>query len=113
MSTTLAPLSQRLIALGSMRWFLMLCALLCLVLRPEPGTGIITEGWALVPTLLAPVLAPLVVVVMLLDALMARVFMTDTAGPQRQHYRLAILVNVAIAVVVTLYWLPYYLAIGQ
>lgn len=113
MSHATASLSARLIALGSMRWFLVLCALVSLLLRPEPGTGIVTEGWALVPTLLAPVLAPLVVVLLLLDALMARVFMIDTEGAQRQHYRLAILVNVAPAVVVTVYWLPYYLAIGQ
>ncbi|RLK51349.1 hypothetical protein DFR31_1285 [Alkalispirillum mobile] len=113
MATAATPLSQRLIALGSMRWFLALCALVAIVLRPEPGTGIVTEGWALVPTLLAPVLAPLVAVVLLLDALMARVFMIDTDGPVRQHYRLAIWFNVLLAALVTVYWLPYFLAIGQ
>ena len=110
--TATPPPPRRLLALGSMRWFLAGAALLAIILRPAPGSPVVTEGWALVPLLMAPVMAPLVVTVLLLDALMARIFLADAEGALRGHYRLAILFNLLLAGVTSAYWLPYYLAIG-
>ena len=98
--------------LGAMRVVLGLCALIVIVLAPAAGTRASAEGWAFVPTLLMPVLAPLILMLLLLDALMGAVFMSDKTGDERLRYRNVVRFNLIMAALLFLYWLPYFLALG-
>lgn len=86
--------------------------LLVMLLVPVPGTPAAAHGWAFVPTLLAPVLAPLILMVLLLDALMTRIFMTDATGAERARLKYIVAVDLVAAVALFLFWLPYFIAIG-
>lgn len=106
------PIGAALRGLGPLRFALLVAALIALVFVPEPGTRAIYHGWALVGTVLIPVLAPLLFLLLLLDALMARLFLTDAAGEARRHYRTVILVNLLAAAALLIRWLSYYAALG-
>lgn len=98
---------------GLMRVVLYAFALLTVLFAPKPGTLPVIEGWDMVSTLLAPVLAPLILMVLLLDALMARLFMSDKTGVERAHYKRAILAGLLVSLGLVLYWLPYFMAMGR
>ena len=99
--------------LGAMRVVLGLSTLIVIVLAPAAGTRATAEGWAFVPTLLVPVLAPLILMLLLLDALMGAVFMSDKTGDERVRYRNVVRFNLIMAALLFLYWLPYFLALGK
>lgn len=65
----------------------------------------------MVTTLLAPVVAPLALMVLLLDALMARVFLTDAENGARKRWKRIILIDLIGAALLLLRWLPYYAAL--
>jgi len=71
----------------------------------------VLTGWPLVTTVLIPVLAPMTFMVLLLDALMARVFLTDAEGAARQRYKTILLADLLAAAVLLLRWLPYFAAL--
>lgn len=97
--------------LGSLRLLLLCAALMSLVVVPTPGSRAVYEGWGLVTSVLLPVLAPLLFMGLLLDALMTRIFAGDAEGAARSRLRTISWINLAIAVVLLLRWLPYYAAL--
>lgn len=99
--------------LGAMRIVLALLTVAVIVLAPKAGTRAIAEGWAIVPTLLVPVFAPLIFMLLMLDALMAGIFMAEKSGPERARYRNIMRFNLVLGVLLVLYWLPYFLALGK
>lgn len=113
MSRFTKPLRRLFVLLGPLRALLVLGALGVLVLRPAPGTPAAYAGWALVPTLAAPVVAPLVFMTLLLDAMMSAIFMTDREDPERRRYRHLMGIDLAFALALALWWWPYYTALGK
>lgn len=97
---------------GPLRGLLVLGALGVLALRPPPGTPAAYAGWELVPTLAAPVVAPLVFMTLLLDAMMSAIFMADRQGAERRRYRKLLVIDLAFALALALWWWPYYAALG-
>lgn len=97
--------------LGPLRLTLLFLTALILIFMPAPGTRAVYHGAPLVTTVLVPVLAPLLFMLLTLDALMARVFMTDTAGARRAHFRKVITINLLAAAALMLRWLPYFAAL--
>lgn len=97
--------------LGILRLCLLGAVVVTLAMIPAPGTRAIYSGWPLVTTVLIPVLAPMLFMVLLLDALMARVFLVDAEGPARRRFRTVILINLIVAALLLLRWLPYYAAL--
>ena len=104
---------HRLRDLGALRLMLLAAAILCVLLRPAPGTVAVFSGWAMVPTLIAPISAPLVIAVLALDAIMARVMMTDPEHGPPARYRLAIRLDLLFVVLLIAWWLPYFRAIAE
>lgn len=98
---------------GPLRILLAATALLSILLTPAPGTAPAFEGWAMISTLLAPVLAPLAVMVLFLDALMSRVMMADAEGDTRAHYRRVMWTDLAVAAVTVGFWVPYFRGLVQ
>jgi hypothetical protein len=97
--------------LGPLRLGLFCAALVLSVAVPAPGARAVYEGWGLLTSVLLPVLAPLMFMGLLLDALMTRIFAGDAEGAARSRLRAISWINLAIAVVLLLRWLPYYAAL--
>lgn len=102
---------RRIRALGGLRLALLVCVVVALVLIPAPGTRAVYAGWSLVTTLLIPVLAPLLFMLLMLDVLMSRVFMTDAEGAARARLKFVMWVNLLAAALLVIRWLPYYAAL--
>ncbi len=115
MTETSAPtrgVSTWLRELGTLRIVLAAMALLLIVFATRSGTVPVFEGFALLPTVLMPVLAPMVLMVLMLDALMARVFMFEKDGVERARYRRIVGVDLVLSVALVLAWLPYFRSIA-
>lgn len=113
MSAPTRGLSMWFRELGMLRVALAGMALLLIVFATRPGTAPVFGGFALLPTVLLPVLAPMVLMVLMLDALMARVFMFEKEGSERARYRRIVGVDLVLSVVLVLAWLPYFRSIAS
>ncbi|MEJ2143187.1 MAG: hypothetical protein P8Y24_12690 [Gammaproteobacteria bacterium] len=99
--------------LKPLRIVLIVCALLTIVLRPEPGTEAVYEGTQLITTLLVPVLAPILFMLLLLDTLMSSIWVTQTQGDEKKRYRNNIIINLCVAILLLYFWIPYISALGK
>jgi hypothetical protein len=108
-----SSISEYLKRLGPLRIVLALAAVVVIVLRPEAGTAVTYAGWDLVVTLLLPVLAPLLFMVIMLDALMSRVMMIEKTGAARGRYRQILWTQLLLGLALLLYWLPYFIAAAR
>src|SRR4030067_278939 len=73
--------------MGVLRVALVALVILDILASPRPGTSAVYSGWEMVPTLILPVLAPILLQVLLLDALMGRGVMGSAKGAERARYR--------------------------
>lgn len=105
---------QFLTQIGPMRLLLLGIALLLIVLAPAGDAREVREGWALVTNVLVPALSPVVLMGLLLDALMSRVWMVEAEAPARVRYRRILWLNLAASGALVLAFVPYLrsLAIG-
>ena len=103
-----------LLQIGPMRLLLLAIALTLAILAPDGSAREVREGWALVTNVLIPALSPVVLMGLLLDALMSRVWMIDAEAPVRSRYRRILWLNLAASGALVLAFVPYVrsLAIG-
>jgi len=94
--------------LGPLRLMLGTAAISMMILRPASGAEAIYEGWAVFPTLLFPALAPIVFMVLLLDALMSRVLMSAKQGGEKDRLQRALWTDLGIAGLSLLVWYSYF-----
>ena len=99
---------QYLIEIGPLRLMLGSAAIFMMLLRPASGTEAVYEGWAVFPSLLFPALAPIVFMVLMLDALMSRVLMTAKEGNAKQRLQRALWTDLGIAGFSVLVWYSYF-----
>lgn len=92
-----------------LRIMLLTAALIIIVLAPGADSTVSYEGWAMVPTLLLPTLAPLIFMVLLLDSLMSRVWMIDAKGSERNKFKNIIKVNLFVVLLLVLAWAPFFI----
>ena len=97
---------------GPLRIALILLVLLDMLLRPTPGGEINYEGIRVISHLLAPVLSPILFMLILLDVMMAMIYRSDKQGSVRTHYLIIVLFELVLALVFFLYWLPYFQALN-
>lgn len=67
------------------------------------------DPWRFTLLMFFPVMAPLALMTLLLDALMARVFVIDAQGAEQLRLRRIIFAEVTLAILLLLAWLPYFL----
>jgi hypothetical protein len=96
-----------------MRIILVVIAVIEIVAAPRPGTPPVYSGWEMWPTLLVPTLAPIVFMVLMLDALMGRVMLGSAEGAERERYRRIVIVNLVTGIALLGWWIPYFTAIGR
>lgn len=96
---------------GALRVLLIVAAIVLAAMSPEPGTAAARSGWEMIPTLIAPTMAPLIFMGLMFDFMMCRVRMSDELV--RPKFRFISYVELATALVLLLIWLPFFLAIGR
>ena len=96
-----------------LRVMLALAAFLVVLLAPGAGTQAIYEGFAVITTLVVPALTPLIFLVMLLDALMNRIWLIDSNAENSSKYRNIIRVDLLLALMILIVWAPYFIEIWQ
>lgn len=95
--------------MGVLRVTLIGLVILDMLASPPPGTLAVYSGWEVVTTLIMPVLAPILLQVLLLDALMGRVLLSSAKGAERARYRRIMIVNLVFSAALVIWWLPYFL----
>ena len=98
---------------GVLRSLLAATGVLMFIFATTPSQVPVYSGWPFVSTVLLPVLAPLIMMLLLLDALMGRVLMSDLSGVERARKRTTVIVNLILVAAVVLRWLPYYMSLGS
>ena len=89
-----------------LRVILMCVGVLMIIFRTQPGAEVNTNGIEIVTTLLIPVTVILILMVLLLDALMAKVMQQETQDIRRYQY--ATKLDLAIVFIMVIEWFPYF-----
>ncbi len=97
--------------LGVLRVTLACVTLVAVVLATPPGTEAVYSGWDFVPTVLVPVLAPLILMGLLLDTMMSAIFMIEKEIDERRRYRKIMITNLSLVVILLVRWLPFFMAL--
>ncbi|MCC5810804.1 MAG: hypothetical protein JJU06_10565 [Ectothiorhodospiraceae bacterium] len=100
-------------ALGPLRAALLLFTAVVIVLAPGGDTVPEYEGTGFFFTIVVPVMAPLFLSGLLLDALMSRVLMDGASGERQQQLRVVIRSELIAALVLVVVYLPYLISIFQ
>ena len=100
-------------SLGFLRICLLLLGIIDVFLSPEPGSSVVKEGIQTIPTLVAPAAAPIIIMVILFDALMSKIRSSDSQGEESKKYRRIMWTELAVVAFMIIGWLPYFLAIGK
>jgi hypothetical protein len=99
--------------LQPLRIMLALITLVLILFVPKSGTQAVYEGIAIISTIILPSLVPMVFMGLLLDATMSRVMQVDLAGEEKQRYRFIMYLNLGLALLLLLRWLPFFLSLGR
>lgn len=99
--------------LGFLRISLLLLGIFDTLIAPEPGTYAIKHGFEALPTLVAPAAAPIIMMVILFDALMSKIRASDAAGEESKKFRLIMWTELAVVAFMIFGWMPYFMAIGK
>ena len=97
--------------LGFLRISLLLLGIFDTLLAPPPGTYAAKQGLEVIPTLVAPAAAPIIMMVILFDALMSKIRASDTTGEERKKFRSIMWAELVVVAFMVIGWLPYFLAI--
>ncbi len=112
-------ISFRLASLGFLRLGLFGLVILDLVLPASYQlASLLTDAsleqaaWAPIPTIVAPVMAPILIVVILFAYIMSRVRAADEpAGAQRTHYLLMGRIELLFIGIMLAYWVPFFVTL--
>ena len=100
-------------SLGFLRICLLGLGIIDVLLRPAPGTYAAREGIEIISTLVAPAAAPIIIMVILFDALMSKIRASDTIGEESKKFKQIMWAELIVVAFMILAWLPYFLAIGK
>ena len=87
----------------------MICFTLALVILSRfAGDEIIYSGWKIIPSLIAPALAPIMFFVIWLDVLMSWVFSIDAEKGEKSRFGRIVVTDIVLAVILTVSWFGYF-----
>lgn len=92
---------------GALRTLLMILVLGLIAIAPFTGGSVRVDGWAIVPTLLAPALYVVVVFVLPLEMVMTLIFMSDKGELERRRYKRILAVELSMFLVLLGAWMPF------
>ena len=104
--------------LGALRFGLLLLVVIDIVL---PAAWLVIRlmndieasytGWQSFPVLIAPVLAPILFVVLLFDIVMCSVHAADNPGEAGDRHRLIRRIDLLFIVLLLFYWIPFFVVL--
>ena len=100
-------------SLGFLRICLLALGIIDVFFSPSPGTTAAREGIEIIPTLIAPAAAPIIIMVILFDALMSKIRSSDAEGEESKKYKHIMWTELAVVAFMIIGWLPYFLEIGK
>lgn len=100
-------------SLGLLRQLLIGMAIICLIVRPQPGSSVVLEGFQVIPTLVTPASVPILLMVIMFDALMSKIRASDTEGEEQIRFKKILRVELATVLILFIVWLPFFMAIGK
>ena len=92
---------------GALRTTLIIIVIALIVIAPFTGGSVRVDGWAIIPTLLAPALYVIVVFVLPLEMVMSLIFMSDKHGSERRRYQRILVIELALFLVLLTAWAPF------
>ncbi|MGD8407747.1 MAG: hypothetical protein PVG50_00590 [Thiohalophilus sp.] len=104
-------MKQLLLDLKPLRIALIVFAALTVILQPDPGATPVYHGWGVVPTLLAPVLAPLFFMLLMLDFMMTTLLRSQSEGEEQARYSRVRRTVLIAAILLLIAWLPNFVAL--
>lgn len=90
-----------------LRALLLLVAAVVVVMAPFSEGPVQYSGWAMFPTLIAPVFMVTLLFVLPLDMVMSAVFMSGAEDGKRARYKLIIRSELALMAVMIIAWIPF------
>jgi|TARA_B110000238_G_C15979557_1_gene375342 hypothetical protein len=100
-------------SLGFLRISLLAMGVINSFLSPKPGTPISHEGLEVIPSLIAPAAAPIIIMVILFDALMSKIRASDSTDEESRIFKSIMWTELTVVAFMIMAWLPYYMAIGK
>jgi hypothetical protein len=97
--------------LGFLRMLLVLGAVVAMLAAPFADGDVHLHDWRLLPSVVAPAAMMVLVFVILLDIIMARVFMADAGPQERSRLAFAIIVEAGVLIAMMAAWTPFFLRI--
>ena len=114
------PYESWLNSLGFLRLALLLLALLNMLLpiinaQLAPLSAVSGERsvWEIFASLIAPIMAPLLVVVILFDYIMSRVRAADSSGALRARYLAIGRIELIVIAITLAYWIPFFVSLTR
>ena len=99
---------------GVLRIGLLILVGIAAMLAPEAQVRTILEWPLIIPTLIIPTIAPLILMVTLFDLMMATILCADNQNAERKKsYRFIAYIQLAAAILLTWRWLPFFMALGN
>lgn len=102
-----------LVQMKPLRVILCLMGIVTAIFALKAGTKTSYEGIEVLRTLVLPALTPLVFLVIMLDALMNRVWLIDAKNENINKFRNIMRVDLIIAAFILVRWIPYFIEIWQ
>ena len=109
----LSKIAKILNQMKPLRVALAIIAILIAIFATQAGTKADYEGIQVLLTLILPALTPLVFLVLILDALMNRVWLVDATGDDISRYRTIMRIDLILAALIFVRWIPYFIEIWQ
>lgn len=107
-------LTHLLFQLGPLRLILFALSILALLVTPNPGAQVHYDTLGFLYTVVMPVTTPMIFMLLLLDALMSRIFMSDTQDSvEKQRFKRILIINLSLLILLSVVWYPFYAAIGR
>lgn len=95
---------------GLIRILLYILAVIAIVFKPDNNTVMSLEGLDFIPTLILPVIAPLLATGFFLDMLMCRIYSSEQADEIKQKFKRISRADLTLAILLLAFWTPYMLS---
>ena len=97
---------------GPIRNILYALGIIAIIFKPENSAELNLEGLQFIPTLVLPVIAPLLITGFFLDILMSRIYSSEQSDEIKQKFRSIIYVDLILAIALLIAWVPYMLSMN-
>lgn len=92
---------------GAIRVILYIMAIITIVFKPDNSTTMNLEGLNFIPTLILPVISPMLITGFFLDMVMSKIYAAEQPEEIQKKFKLISRVDLALATIMLILWVPY------